>query len=228
MKDTKKIRWRLLAIVLVLVLILLPSVILTGCLDPGTETGSNSSGSGAILGTPTNVTATATSSSSITVHWSAVSGATGYYVYRYTSSFSYDSYKQSEVSTTSFTDYGLSEDTTYYYRVSAYNDAGRSGESAVASAKTLPPVPAIPTGVTASAESSSSIKVSWYYVSWATGYYVYRSTSASGTYTKIGNTSSNSYTDTPLPTKTTCYYKVSAYNSTGESSQSSYVQATTW
>ena len=88
--------------------------------------------------------------------------------------------------------------------------------------------PGTPTGVTATAASTSSITVSWSSVSEATGYYVYRSTSASGTYNQVGTSSSTSYTNTGLSAGTTYYYRVSAYNSYGESAQSSgYAYATT-
>ena len=86
--------------------------------------------------------------------------------------------------------------------------------------------PAAPTGVNASVQSSTSIKISWSAVTGASGYYVYRNTSASGTYTQIRDTTSTSYTDSGLTTGTTYYYKVSAYNIKGESSQSAYVLAT--
>ena len=88
-------------------------------------------------------------------------------------------------------------------------------------------VPGTPTGVSASAQSSSSIKVSWNSVSGANGYIVYRSSSASGTFTNIGTTTTASYTNTGLTTGTTYYYRVSAYNSVGESSKSTTVSAAT-
>jgi len=75
--------------------------------------------------------------------------------------------------------------------------------------------------------TSSSIQMSWDDVTRATGYYVYRSSSASGTYTKVGTSTSTLYTNTGLSANTTYYYKVSAYNSAGESSMSAYDYATT-
>jgi uncharacterized protein (TIGR02145 family)/uncharacterized repeat protein (TIGR02543 family) len=176
--------------------------------------------------TPIDIRATAVSSSSITVSWSAVSGATGYYVYRSTNASS--SYSQVEnTSSASVTNTGLSSGTTYYYKVSAYNDGGESSQSSYASATTNLAVPSAPTSVSATAASSSSITVSWSAVSGASGYYVYRSTSASGSYSQVENTSSTSVTNTGLSSSTTYYYKVSAYNNGGESSQSSYGNATT-
>ena len=86
--------------------------------------------------------------------------------------------------------------------------------------------PATPSNVSASAASSSSITVSWSSVTGATGYKVYRSTSSSGTYSSVGDVPTTSYTNTGLTAGTTYYYKVSAYNSAGESAQSSYASAT--
>ncbi|MDR0558223.1 MAG: fibronectin type III domain-containing protein [Treponema sp.] len=88
-------------------------------------------------------------------------------------------------------------------------------------------VPSAPTGVTASAQSSSGINVSWNAAPGATSYKVFRASSSSGTYTLVGSPSSASYTDSGLSSSTTYYYKVSAVNSAGESAQSSYASATT-
>jgi uncharacterized protein (TIGR02145 family) len=183
------------------------------------------------LGTPANVTASAASATSITVSWSAVSGAVDYYVYRSTSATGTYS-RVGNTSATTYTNTGLTTGTTYYYKVSAYNGSTESPQSAYASATAntpIPTVPAVPIGVTAAVESSTSIVVSWTTVSGTTGYYVYRSTSATGTYTKVGDVTSesSSYTNTGLSVGTTYYYKVSAYNGISESSQSSYASAAT-
>jgi hypothetical protein len=92
---------------------------------------------------------------------------------------------------------------------------------------TAPTVPSVPSNVTASAQSSHSIKISWSAVSGARLYGVYRSTSANGTYEHKVSTSSTSYTDNGLPANTTYYYKVSAYNNQGESDKSSTSSAKT-
>jgi len=88
-------------------------------------------------------------------------------------------------------------------------------------------VPSTPTGLYASASSSSSVTLSWSTVSSATSYIVYRSSSSGGTYTQIGTPTSTSYTNTGLSASTTYYYKVAAKNSYGTSSLSGYVSATT-
>jgi fibronectin type 3 domain-containing protein len=176
--------------------------------------------------TPAGVTATAQSASSVSVSWDAVSGASGYYVYRGTGSS--DVYALiAETSATAYTDTELSASTTYYYSVSAYNSAGESAQSYDVSATTSVNVPAAPTGVTATAQSASSVSVSWGSVSGASGYRVYRGTGSSGVYALVAETSATAYTDTGLSVSATYYYKVGAYNSAGESAQSSYGSATT-
>jgi len=86
----------------------------------------------------------------------------------------------------------------------------------------------IPTGVTATAASSSSINVSWSSVAGATGYRIYRSTNEVGTFTEVGTSSTTSYTDTGLTASTTYYYKVAAINSSGTGGQSNAVSAATF
>jgi fibronectin type 3 domain-containing protein len=180
---------------------------------------------------PTGVTAKVLSSDSISVSWNPVRGAIGYYVYRAESASGPYSWLVSDTTATICTDReGLSPATIYYYKVSAYNSAGESSKSSYVYDKTLdiePPVPAIPTGVTAEAQSSSSIYIKWNSVSGASGYKIYRAASASGDYSHlVRDTTATICTDSGL-SPGTYYYKVSAYNSAGESSQSSYVYAKT-
>jgi uncharacterized protein (TIGR02145 family) len=172
---------------------------------------------------PTGVTAAANSTSSITVSWSSVTGATGYLVYR--SASLAGSYEWIDLSTTtSYTNSSLTAGTAYYYKVSANSSGGQGSQSDAVSTATLP---VAPTGVTAAANSTSSITVSWSSVAGATGYRVYRSSTDYGTYEQVGTSATTSYENTGLTTSTAYYYKVSAYNSGGEGSQSSYVAKTT-
>ena len=85
-----------------------------------------------------------------------------------------------------------------------------------------------PTGLNASAQGTSSIQVTWNAVSGATGYKVYRSSSAGGVYNFIGNAPSSPYTDSGLSANTTYYYKVSSVKNSEESAMSSsYASAVT-
>lgn len=71
-------------------------------------------------------------------------------------------------------------------------------------------VPASPENLTAKPKSTSSIELTWKDTG-ATGYYVYRSTSKSGTYKKIDTVLGTSYTDKGLTKGKTYYYKIAAY-----------------
>lgn len=163
---------------------------------------------------PSNVSATMVSSSSISISWPPSFGAVGYKVYR-------DGEMVESVSDTSYTDTDLTLG-TYHYEVSAYNDIGESAKSLPLEAALID----IPV-VTVTAESSSSINVSWTSVSGGIGYYVYRSTNADGPYSKVKTISSLSYTDIGLSSCTVYYYKVSAYGNTGEGDKSSFDSAST-
>ncbi len=85
---------------------------------------------------PVNLSATATGTSTIDLNWTAVSGATGYNVYRAAENGEYTKLTYSPVTTTAYADLGLAENTTYYYKVTAINAAGESERSAEAYAKT--------------------------------------------------------------------------------------------
>jgi len=216
---------------IVLALFAAYAVTAAGCLlGDDIETLMAKAGNGPVPGTPTEVNATAMSSNSIMVSWASVSGAADYYIYRSASASGVYSYLGSS-SSTAYSDTGLSANTAYYYKVSASNSFGESAQSSYVSATTWPSgsgtAPSTPTGVSATAISSSSITVSWNAASGAIGYNIYRSTSDSGTYRSLGSTSSTAYSDTELSASTTYYYKVFAYNSNGGSAQSGYVSATT-
>jgi hypothetical protein len=204
------------------------------------DNGGNDDGGGSTTtpSAPTGVTATAQSSSSISISWSAVSGATSYKVYYATSSSGTKSLVYT-VTSTSYTHTGLTANTTYYYYVKAVNSAGESGYSSSTSAKTSSSssggdggsttAPSAPTGVAVSNEGTlliPTIIVRWNSVSGATSYKVYRSATASGTYSQVGSaTTSTSLIDNSPRTGTT-YYKVKAVNSAGESDFSASASVT--
>jgi len=186
------------------------------------------------LSAPSDLTATAQSSSKIRLTWDAESDADYYYVYRATSySGSYS--KIATVYTNSYSDTGLSSDTTYYYKVKALNDDGSSGYSAIDSATTDDDDDddydddelSAPSDLTATAQSSSKIRLTWDAESDADYYYVYRATSYSGSYSKIATIYTTSYTDSSLSSGTTYYYKVKALNDDGSSGYSAIDSATT-
>ncbi|MDR1326474.1 MAG: fibronectin type III domain-containing protein [Treponema sp.] len=184
-----------------------------------------------LFGAPAEVSATADSSTSITLGWNAVSEASSYEVYRSTSEQgTYTKVTATSIVGTSYTNTGLSSGTTYYYKVRGFRSSSPSGYGDYSSpvfATTKAAGPSAPSSVSASAVSSSSITVTWYSVTGATGYNIYRSSSSSGTYTLAGTSASTSYTDTELTGYTTYYYKVASYNSVSEGEPSSPTSATT-
>ncbi|WP_233261389.1 glycoside hydrolase family 6 protein [Vitiosangium sp. GDMCC 1.1324] len=91
-----------------------------------------------VLPAPTSLLATATSSSQINLSWTGATGATGYNIYRATSS-NVETTAANRVgtsTTTSFTHTGLTPNTTYYFKVTAFNAALESAASNEASATT--------------------------------------------------------------------------------------------
>jgi fibronectin type 3 domain-containing protein len=174
--------------------------------------------------TPTGLTAQAGIGISNQLSWTAVSGATGYKVEYQTGSSEWTPIQET-ITATSYTHSGLTEWTTYTYRIKAVMNSDESAYSAAVS-RTVGPVP---TGVSATAQSSSSISVSWNAVSGAISYKVYYRIGTYGALTQADlATTATSYTHTGLQANTTYWYYITALNSTrNESGYSSAVSATT-
>ncbi len=170
--------------------------------------------------TPTGLTATAVSSSQINLSWNAVAGATGYDI-------SYcDGTYIGFTSNTTYSHTGRAASTTYAYKISAQKSSTcvsplTSCVSATTPSSCTPP--STPTGLTATAVSSSQINLSWNAVAGVTGYDIYY---CDGTY--IGFTSNTTYSHTGRAASTTYAYKISAQkSSTCSSSQTSCTSAIT-
>ncbi|MFJ9372288.1 chitinase [Streptomyces sp. NPDC101455] len=88
----------------------------------GPDGGGGSDPAPTVPATPTGLTVSSTTSSSVSLAWSAVSGATGYNVYR-------SGTKITAVTGTSATVTGLAASTAYSFQVTATNSAGESGKS---------------------------------------------------------------------------------------------------
>lgn len=173
---------------------------------------------------PAGVSAEGVSESVITVTWNSVSNTEGYIIYSSSSESGTYSMLDTVKSSTEYSDGGLNPETTVYYKVTAYNEAGETEKSASAYATTdaaaLTP-PNTPTGVAADALSASSIQVNWTAVTGASGYIIYRNSSA------LDTVAGTSFTEDGLTSNTSYSYQVSAYNSAGESAKSTAVSATT-
>ncbi len=187
---------------------------------------------------PSNLLATAPSSSQINLSWSDnSSNETGFKIERCQGSGCSSFVQITTVAgnSTSYQNTGLSSSTSYSYRVRAYNGNGDSGYSNTASATTAATVaadttaPTVPTGLTATAVSSSQINLSWNPStdsggSGLAGYRVYQSG------TLVGSTAATTttYSRTGLAASTQYCYTVAAYDNAGNvSGQSAQACATT-
>jgi Fibronectin type III domain len=88
---------------------------------------------------PTGLTCEWVSSSQVDLSWDASSGADGYNVYRCIGASCTPTALVHSVSTTSWSDIGLTSNTTYRYRLTAYNETGESGYSSIVSCTTYNP-----------------------------------------------------------------------------------------
>ncbi|MFC2021127.1 hypothetical protein ACFLU1_05005 [Chloroflexota bacterium] len=140
----------------------------------------------------------------------------GYNVYRGPSSGNITELISSNVSSSAYSDSGLTYGVTYYYEVTAVDlGLNESGRSNTDSATADDVAPAAPTGLTATAGFKQVI-LDWNDNSEPDfeGYNVYRGLS-SGNITELitSNVSVSTYTDTGLNNGTTYYYEVTAVDS---------------
>ncbi len=174
---------------------------------------------------PSGLSAPAKTDRSVTLGWSAATdpvGVTGYDVFR-------DGTQVGSSPGPTYTDSGLTPGTQYSYSVRAKDAAGNtSGRSTALSVATLPPdttAPSVPTGLTASGMTSSSVALTWtastdnYGV---TGYDVFRGT------TQVATVTGTSHSDTGLLPSTAYSYAVRAKDAAGNTSaQSASLSVTT-
>src|SRR2546427_183850 len=198
-----------------------------------------------LLGPPTNLTAGVVSSSQINLSWNAPSDTggsviTGYKIERSTDGGATWGTIVSNTGTTAttYSNTGLSPSTTYTYRVFAIPLVLTSSPSNTATATTSAPAatpPGSPTGLVATALSSSQIDLSWTAPSSnggsvITGYKIERSTDGGttwGTIVSNSGTTATTYSNTGLSPSTTYTYRVSAITLVLTISPSNTASATT-
>lgn len=141
------------------------------------------------------------SGNALVVTWDAVSGASAYNVYRRTNGGKWA--RVGYTSSTSYKDETVSSGNKYTYTVRVRDAAGNnvSNFDANGITATFYGVPQM-TGVTA---VSNGVKVTWNAVKGAENYAVYRRPEG-GSFIKLANTPSTSYTDTGLGEGVTYYY----------------------
>ena len=174
---------------------------------------------------PTSLTATS-GNAQVSLSWSASTGATSYNIKRGTvSGGPYSTAVASAVTGTSFIDNSTNDPghvpvngTTYFYVVSAVNDAGESYNSAQASATPLGSVPTAPTTVTAVAGNGQATVTFSGALANGNAITSYTVTSSPGGLTASG--SASPLTVTGLTNGTAYTFTVRATNSIGTSSAS--------
>src|SRR5947208_1241415 len=132
----------------------------------------------------------------------------------------------------SYSDGGLTNGVTYYYKVSAVNNAGEGPQSNEASATPTAPAtpPSAPQGLGATA-GDATVTLTWSAPSsnggsQITNYRIYRGTTSGGETLKATISNVITYTDTTVTNGATYYYQVSAVNSAGEGPRSNEASAT--
>ena len=198
-----------------------------------TTVASASTLSSAVPPAPTGFSATSNSTTSISLAWTDASpNETGFRIERGSSAGGpFTLIAIAPGNSTSFTNSSLAPGSTYFYRICAANAAGNSAFAAVASATTGEAnVPTAPTGLLATAQSTSSITLTWTDTSTnESGFRIERATSANGTYWQVALTPPDVTTlsDTGLAAGTTYYYRICSGNADGNSAYTPVAQAAT-
>ena len=137
------------------------------------------------------------------ITWQAVEGAVKYEIYRSTKSSK--SYKLvATVEELTYTDETVSAGKTYYYKVKAIGAVSKSADSSYVklTGKCATPV------ISVSNDAKGKPYITWEKVSGAKKYTVYRATSETGKYTKLGTTTKAYYTDSKASAGKTYFYKI--------------------
>jgi formylglycine-generating enzyme required for sulfatase activity len=174
---------------------------------------------------PVSLTATTVSATQINLTWMAATdntGVAGYYIYR-------NDVFLTSVTDISFSNTGLTGSTQYCYRVTAYDVAGNESDKSESVCVTTPQEsvrPAPPQNVTATAVSTTQIKLTWTVVESSfsvAGYRVYRD----GATSPVWSGTTAEFLDTGLTNLTNYCYQVLAYTSNNSSVKSDQICATT-
>ncbi len=167
-------------------------------------------------GTPGTPTYAAVASSTLTVNWTAATGATFYNLKRATSSNGTYNLLLPTSSALTFNDTGLIPNTNYWYEVSATNANGTGPLSATSSVTMTSSLPTTPGTPTYSSISSSTLTVNWTAATGTVYYNLKLATSSNGTYNlRLPTSSALTFNDTGLATSTTYWYEVAGTNASG-------------
>lgn len=186
------------------------------------------------LASPTSLTASATTTSAAGLTWSysTNSNADGFTIDRSLDAVAWSGIATTTSSTSkSYYDSGLSANTTYYYRVRAYNFGAYSSYTNTATSTTLDTPPAAPSNLNVSISTSTGTTT--LVLNWSDnssnelGFKVERNWNSGG-FVQYATTTSNTitYTDNGPLNSGTYVYRVRAYNTGGNSTYSTSATTT--
>jgi lysyl endopeptidase len=171
---------------------------------------------------PTNLTANATACDRIDLAWTDnADNESGFRIERSTNGVNFGEIDTVGVNVTTYNDTTVAENTTYWYRVRAYNGAGNSAYTNIAS-DTTPTCPVVPPAAPSNLNLKGlpgRVELTWNDNSNnENGFRIYRGTTPSNLVpaAEVG-ANVTYYMDEGLARKSTYYYKVCAFNSNGES-----------
>lgn len=171
---------------------------------------------------PSGLNGEAISTTIINLNWAATDRAEAYNLWRATSIDGTYELIASYLTGTSFQNTGLTKNTPYYYKVTALNTGGESPKSAPLTVSTLDLVVPQKVSNVVSASGDAKVKLEWGNM-YDAEFYVKRSASESGPFTTIATTQSGSYADLTALNGTTYYYKIAAFNTAGEGTESEVI-----
>jgi fibronectin type 3 domain-containing protein len=185
-----------------------------------------------VTAAPTGVTARAFSSSQINLSWTdAATNETGYRINRrLTSGTGWTLVETLPANTTSYQNTGLNASTGYTYQVSAIAPGGTLASAAAVAATTFGPT-TIPTGVTATAFSSTQVNLKWTDTATnETGYKIERRLITDTAWDDVVTlpANANAYNNTGLTASTSYTYRVSAVAPGGALASAATVNVTTF
>ena len=184
---------------------------------------------------PSNLIATAYSPTQINLAWTDnATNETGFTIQRSANSnfTGVTTITLNAVDQVAYSNTGRAANTTYYYRVRAFNADGFSAWSNTASATTPPAIPAVPADLTVTATAGQPY-IAWTYTSnGAPGpitFTVQRSNTGAGGWTTVAtDITPSTFTNTGLPANVIRFYRVRAVNAAGNSAWTTPVSGTTF
>jgi|GEM_PF-1642433 len=180
---------------------------------------------------PGNLTAEATSEVRIVLHWSDLSNdENGFRVERRVSGGAFIEVASLVNNSESWQDDGLAANTSYDYRVMAYNSGGNSAAASISGVRTpnYPP-PDAPTSLSLVARDHESVQVTWTDNADNEGGYTLERRNGSAVFLQVAALPANSqaYTNTGLSPETAYTYRVLATSDHGSSAYSNELALTT-